>query len=178
MSFVREGRDFSIADVADAARVGRTTAYGYFPTKDALFAQAASEIVVRADFADLSELFQQSSDIKTRVKAVVEASDTSIRAHEAQYRALLRISLETDQGDEPRRVAYRPKRLLEALAPVREELDERLLERLVAALSLCVGIEAHIALCDVCGLTPEEAAEIKLWAAEALLKAVLSDAQE
>jgi AcrR family transcriptional regulator len=178
MSFVREGRDFSIADVADAARVGRTTAYGYFPTKDALFAQAVSEIVVRADFADLSELFQQSSDIASRVRAVVEASDASIRAHEAEYRAMLRIALESDDEDEPRRVAYRHKRLREALAPARNELDEPTLERLAAALSLCVGIEAHIALRDVCGLPGEQAGEIKLWAAEALLNAALSDARK
>jgi AcrR family transcriptional regulator len=178
MSFIREGRDFSIADVADAARVGRTTAYGYFPTKDMLFAQAVSEIALRADFRDLTELFQQSSDIRTRIEAIVEASDASIRAHEAEYRAMLRLSLEADQEGEPRRVVYRPKRLLAALAPARESLDKPALDRLVAALSLCVGIEAHIALRDVCGLSPEEAAEIKLWAAEALLKAALADARD
>src|SRR5207249_1247713 len=78
MSFVRESRDFSIADVADAARVGRTTAYSYFPTKEALFAQAVSEIVVRADFADLHGLFEHTTDAATRVKAIVESSDASI----------------------------------------------------------------------------------------------------
>jgi len=178
MAFVREGRDFSIADVADAARVGRTTAYGYFPTKDVLFARAVSEIMVRSDFRDLTEVFQQSTDLPTRVKAIVEASDASIRAHEAEYRALLRLALEADQEGEPRRLAYRPKRLREAMSPARESLDERALDRLVAALSLCVGIEAHIALRDVCGLAPEEAVEIKLWAADALLRAALSDAQD
>jgi AcrR family transcriptional regulator len=175
MRFVREGRDFSIADVADAARVGRTTAYGYFSTRDALFAQAVSELVVRGDFADLGEVFQQSSDIETRIRAVVEASDASMRAHEAQYRALLRLSLDRVERDEPLRVAYRTKRLRAALAPAQEELDEPSLDRLVAALSLCVGIEAQIALRDVCGLTPDEAKEIKLWAAEALLKAARSE---
>jgi AcrR family transcriptional regulator len=176
MAFVREGRDFSIADVADAARVGRTTAYNYFPTKEALFSRAVTEIVVRADFSDLSELFQQSSDVETRVMAIVEASDASMTAHEAQYRALLRLSLETADGDElPPRVAYRPKRLAEALAPVRDQLDEQSFERLVAALSLCVGIEAHIALRDVCGLTPEQTGEVKRWAAATLLQAGLSE---
>jgi AcrR family transcriptional regulator len=177
MSFVREGQDFSIADVADAARVGRTTAYTYFPTKESLFAQAVSEIVVKADFADLTELFKQSNDVATRVRAVVEASDASMRAHEAQYRALLRIALDADTADEtPHRLVYRPKRLSEALAPIREELDEASFERLVAALSLCVGIEAQVALRDVCGLSPADAAEVKQWAAGALLKAALSEA--
>src|SRR2546427_3393486 len=119
MAFVREGQDFSIADVADAARVGRTTAYTYFPTKESLFAQAVSEIVVKADYADLSQLFQHSNDVETRVSAVVEASDTSVRAHEAQHRAHLQIALDAESADEsPRRMVYRPKRLAEALAPV------------------------------------------------------------
>src|SRR5436190_7594594 len=73
MSFVREGRDFSIADVADAARVGRTTAYSYFPTKETLFAQAVSAVVVRADYADLRDLFRNSNDAAARVLAIVES---------------------------------------------------------------------------------------------------------
>src|SRR5436190_24245018 len=73
MAFVREGRDFSIADVADADRVGRTTADSYFPTKEALFAQAVSALVVRADYVDLRELFRNSNDAAARVLAIVES---------------------------------------------------------------------------------------------------------
>src|SRR2546423_11278256 len=62
--FVRAGQDFSVADVADAARVGRTTAYSYFPTKEALFAQAVLEVVVPADHPDLTEELHQSTDVR------------------------------------------------------------------------------------------------------------------
>ena len=82
ISFVRAGQDFSVADVADAARIGRTTAYTYFPTKEALFAQAVSEFVVRADYADLSQLLQESSDVATRVIAVIEAFITAVGSKE------------------------------------------------------------------------------------------------
>src|SRR5438093_11681104 len=94
INFVRAGQDFSVADVADAARVGRTTAYTYFPTKEALFARAVWEYVVRADYAELPQLFEESNDVARRLEAVVAASDTSVSRHEEQYRALLRVSLQ------------------------------------------------------------------------------------
>src|SRR5438034_2704760 len=166
MAFVRAGQEFSIADVADAARVGRTTAYCYFPTREALFAQAVLTLVASTDYPDFYELFQQTSDVAARVDAVVETSDASITLHEAQYRAMLRLSLESDPADElPRRPAYRRQWLADALEPLRDEMDRRSFGRLVAALSLCVGIEAQISLRDVCGLSPEEARTVKLWAA-------------
>src|SRR5262245_5378276 len=152
MAFVREGQEFSVADVADAARVGRTTAYCYFPTREALFAQAVLTLVASNDYPDFYELFRQSSDIAARVDAVVETSDASIALREEQYRAMLRLSLEADPADElPRRPAYRRQWLADALDPLRDAMDPRSFDRLVAALSLCVGIEAQISLCDVCG---------------------------
>jgi AcrR family transcriptional regulator len=178
MAFVRAGQEFSIADVADAARVGRTTAYCYFPTREALFAQAVLTLVASTDYPDFYELFRQTSDVAARVSAVVETSDGSIALHEAQYRAMLRLSLDADPASElPRRPAYRRQWLADALAPLREEIDRRACDRLVAALSLCVGIESHVALRDVCGLTPEEAREVKLWAARALLTAAMAEGE-
>ena len=174
MVFVREGRDFSVADVADAARVGRTTAYCYFPTKEALFSQAVLTFVASTDLPDFGELFGRTSDVEKRVSAVVEASDASISRHEDQYRAMLRLSLESDSADElPRRPVYRQSWLVDALAPIRDRMDELGFEQLVAALSLCVGIEAHVTLTDVCELTPRQARAVKLWAAHALLRAAL-----
>ena len=178
MAFVRAGQEFSIADVADAARVGRTTAYCYFPSREALFAQAVLTLVASTDYPDFYELFRQTSDVAARVGAVVETSDGSIARHEAQYRAMLRLSLEADPPTElPRRPAYRRQWLADALAPLREALDRRAFDRLVAALSLCVGIESHITLRDVCGLTPEGARDVKLWAARTLLTAAMAEGQ-
>ena len=50
------------------------------------------------------------------------------------------------------------------------------LRRVVAALSLCVGIEAFIVLEDVCGLEAKEAVEVSRWAAQALLQSGLREA--
>ena len=172
LAFVRDGRDFSVADVADAAFVGRATAYCYFKTKESLRAQAVLTFVASTDFPSFDEVFRRTPDAVARVQAVVDASDASIRLHEHQYRALLRSSL--DDGERPklpRRPATRKQWLTEALEPMRTTLDRASFERLVGALSLCIGIEAHVTLRDVCGFSATEARTIKAWAASALIEA-------
>ena len=173
IEFVRDGRDFSVGDVADAALVSRATAYSYFRTKEALQAQAVLTFISTTDFPEFEAVFRRTASVGARVHAVVEASDASIRAHEAQYRALLRSSLDDDGDAElPRRPANRRQWLSGALEPLHASVDEAAFDRLVGALSLCVGIEAHVTLRDVCGFSAAEARAIKMWAATALLEAV------
>ena len=172
IEFVRQGRDFSVGEVADAALVGRATAYNYFKTKEELHAQAVLTFVATNDFPEFGEIFRTMPDAATRVQAVVEASDASIRKHEVQYRALLRSSLEdTDDPELPRRPANRRQWLNDALEPLQSALDRADFDRLVGALSLCIGIEAHVTLRDVCGFNAKDARDIKKWAAAALIVA-------
>jgi AcrR family transcriptional regulator len=178
ISLVSKGQDFSVADVADLARVSRTTAYNYFPTKESLYAQAVLTFVARTDYPDFYELFKQSTDVAERVQAVVATSDASVAHHKELYRGMLRVSLEShDGGEVPRRPAFRPQWLTDALAPLRDEMDRKSFGRIVSALSLCVGIEPDVTLRDVCGLSADEARRTKLWAAQALLGAAIADAR-
>lgn len=177
IALVSEGKEFSVPDVADLARVSRTTAYNYFPTVESLYRQAVLTFVARQDLG-FYQLFERSRDVEARVTSVVEMSDASVNAHEPQYRGLLGVSLESHDDDLPRRPAYRPKWLSDALEPVREQLDPSVFERLVSALSLTVGIEAHVTLRDVCGLTAAQARRTKVWAAQALLAAALAEVRK
>ena len=175
VEFVRAGRDFSVAEVADAAGVGRATAYCYFRTKESLHAQAVLTFMATTGLS-FKRAFRRTPDVEARVRTVVEGSDASIRSHEAQYRAMLRSSLENDPTVElPRRPSDRKEWLTEALEPLRPSLDRAAFERLVGALSLCIGIEAHVTLRDVCGLGAADARAIKTWAAEAILSAALHE---
>jgi AcrR family transcriptional regulator len=176
IALVGEGKEFSVPEVADLARVSRTTAYNYFPTVEALYRQAVLTFVARQDLG-FYQLFERSRDVEARVTSVVEMSDASVNAHEAQYRGLLGVSLESNDDDDdlPRRPAYRPKWLSDALEPVREQLAPSAFEQLVTALSLTVGIEAHVTLRDVCGLSAAQARRTKVWAAQALLAAALGE---
>jgi AcrR family transcriptional regulator len=176
IEFVRAGRDFSVGDVADAASVGRATAYNYFKTKESLYAQAVLTFVTTNDYPSFDVMFSRTAGVEARVQAVVEASDASIRLHEGQYRALLRSSLEEDDTKLPRRPAHRRQWLTEALEPLRDSLDRAGFDRLVGALSLCIGIEAHVTLRDVCGFSAGDARAIKAWAASALLGAATAGA--
>lgn len=172
ITLVRKGEAFTVADVADLAGVSRTTAYNYFPTIEALYAQAVLTFVARDDYPDFYERFGATHDVGARVRAVVETSAASIERHEQLYRGMLRVSLDANRDtDVPHRPHFRPRWFADALEPLRDALDTDRFERLVNALCLCAGVEAHVTLRDVCGLSPDDALRTKLWAAQALLQA-------
>lgn len=178
IELVRAGHYFSVADVADAAGVGRTTAYRYFPTQEMLFAQAVLQFVGGADDREMYRTFAADSAPEHRLDAVIIGSDDSMAAHESEYRAMLRLSLEQRPGNDdlPRRQMYRLRWLEDAISSLEPTIGTTAYRRLIAALSLCVGIESHVVLHDICMLKPAAAREVKRWAAQALLRTALADA--
>jgi AcrR family transcriptional regulator len=179
VDLMRQGRQPSVAEVADAAQVGRTTAYRYFPTQEVLLTDAALDALARADVAHVLEVAGLAATAEARVDAVVRAEQAMTLAHEPEFRTMLRGSLEPrpDAAAEvPRRPANRLRWFARALAPARERLGPERFEQLVAALSLCVGIEALVVLRDVCGLDSARAEEVKRWAAATLVRASLDAA--
>ena len=61
------------------------------------------------------------------------------------------------------------------MAPVQGRLEEPDFRRLVAALSLRMGIEALVVLRDVCALESSEAEEVLRWVARTLLRSSLAE---
>jgi hypothetical protein len=55
-------------------------------------------------------------------------------------------------------------------------LDEKAFRRLVPAFALCLGAEAHFGLADVRGLERQESVETLRWAARALVRIALEEA--
>jgi hypothetical protein len=99
---------------------------------------------------------------------------------------MVRLSLERRLGGqgvkgEPMPAPVRGGRRLDwikaAIAPLRQKLGQRKFERLVSALTLCVGIEAVIALRDIRALDQEESISVCRWTARSLLRASLSNRQ-
>ncbi len=80
-----------------------------------------------------------------------------------------------DASEVPRRLGNGLRYIAEALAPVQTQLGIERLERLVMALSLCVGMESIMVMEDICGLTPAAAETVKRWATAALLEAALNE---
>jgi hypothetical protein len=66
--------------------------------------------------------------------------------------------------------------LKDALAPLSSQLSEHAMARLVYAIRAAAGIEALVWLCDVAGLSHDDAKDLMLWSAHSLLRATLAEA--
>ena len=97
---------------------------------------------------------------------------------EAQQRTMLRLSLEADPAERaqlPLRQGRAIKWIEEALSPLRAEMSEREVHRLVLAIRSATGIEALAWLTDIGGLSRDDAADLMRWSARALLQSAVAD---
>jgi AcrR family transcriptional regulator len=174
---LRQGITPTVAQAAEAAQVGRTTAYRYFPTQESLL----MELSLTVEVSELEALVAEPVDrdgARARVVEVVQALNRHVQAEEVQYRTAVRLYQEQwldafGQGDASPTVreGRRTRWLAQSLAPLDLPKAER--ERLVAALSLVMGAESMVVLKDVCHLSSDEALAVTEWATRALLEAAL-----
>ncbi len=176
--FVRRGVTPTVAQVAEAALVSRSTAYRYFPSQEALLAEVLLDEAVRPDLEAVYAAAETPGPPAARLDAVVRADHALVVKHETAFRTALRAMLalsNEDRSEVPRRPGNRLRYLAEALSPLKDRLGTQRQQRLVMALSMCVGIESIMVMEDICGLTPAEAETVKRWVAGALLQASLSE---
>ena len=168
-----DGGTPTVEQAATAASISRATAYRYFPNQRALLVASYPEI------AESSLLGPRPpGDPVARLDIVAEAIARQAVEHEAELRAMLRLSLESnapEHRDLPFRVGRRIGWVADALTPLRGRLPERELRRLVIAIASAVGIDALVWLTDIAGLSRPQAVEQMRWSARALLKAALAD---
>lgn len=170
----------SVAEAADAASVSRATAYRYFPSQEHLLHEVALDTAAR-DVDHVLDSAPIEGTAAERLDAVVLAVYRLVTSNDLAFRTLLKLSLEhkgEEQADTAgviRRVGRRLRWVEEALDALREQLDATRFARLVTALALCTGIETQIVLRDVCALDQDEAEKVTRWAAQALLRASLSE---
>lgn len=163
----------TVEEAAAAASVSRTTAYRYFPNQRALLLAAHPETEARS-------LLPQDApeDPAARLDAVIEAFTRLAVDTEPQQRAMLRLALEPDSNERAPLLLRQGRGIgwiEEALSPLRRQMSESELRRLVLAIRSAVGIEALVWLTDVAGLPREEAVEIMRWSARALFRSALAD---
>jgi AcrR family transcriptional regulator len=179
VDFLEQGRRPTVSEVADAALVSRATAYRYFPSQDFLLMEATLEST-RSDIDRQLEESGLPEHIEERLDILVDLLQERIAAKESAFRALLKLSLEQSatEGPSPRagfRGAGRVRWIELVLDPVRGRLSPPDFQRLVAALSLCMGIEPFVVLHDVCGLEVEECGEVLRWTGRMLLRSSLKE---
>jgi hypothetical protein len=116
------------------------------------------------------------TDPEARLEVAVAALARLTVDGEAEYRTMLRLSLEPGMPEplllrQGRAIAW----LEDALSPLRGVLPDRRLRRLALAIRSACGIEALVWLTDVGGLSRKEAAELMRWSAKALFQAALAE---
>ena len=172
-SLVAAGIEPTIAEVADAAMVSRATAYRYFPTQEALLV----EVPLDEAAPTVESLFGSGApeDAEDRAALVQNALYDLVRDNESQFRVFLRASLtralRDPEGQDPLRGARRTALLSAALAPLSDELTDGEIDRLIAALSMLVGVESMIVLHDVLRLDHDEARRRGEWAVRQMVRA-------
>jgi AcrR family transcriptional regulator len=176
---LEQGRTPTVAEVADEALVSRATAYRYLPSQEHLLL----EVVLKRSIDDIDDTVKaatRSENPEQRVDGLVRAINAEVAANEAGFRSLLALSLARARIGEGTSVAeIRGMRRIgwieHVLAPLRGQLDDVSFQRLVSALALCMGAEAHFVLRDLRGLQGGEIDDTLRWAVQALLMTALRE---
>jgi AcrR family transcriptional regulator len=179
----RVGKNFSVAEVAEAAMVSTATAYRYFQNPQSLW----FEVAIREPATNVSALIEGAGgDPAVRVDTMVSLAADTLLGDEMLWRAVLKATLERWSGQgtdtETERVPIRSDRRItltrQALAPFEGELPPALLRRLTMGVMLLCGLEAMVATRDACHLDPDEAKAVMRWSAQALIRSALAEATD
>jgi AcrR family transcriptional regulator len=163
-----------VDEVAAAADVSRRTVYMYFPTLDQLLLDATVGALSATQMDAAMAAAPTSQDPVARVEALVTTSTKLAPTTLPLGRKIVRLTVDPGPSagePTPRRGYRRVEWIEQALEPLRAELADEDFERLVSALCLVVGWEAHIVLRDVRGLSPDDEEDVLQWAARALVGA-------
>jgi AcrR family transcriptional regulator len=177
-----EGKVPSIADAAEEAGVSRATAYRYFPTQGALVKEAVEDVLVTGRSA-WAERLGDGGQLTERVERYVSLVFALMQENEALMRGSLLLALEQwakvqagdELGEEPIKRGGRLEAIAATLEPFTEEVDDDAMRRLSVALSMVVGIEAHVIFRDIWQLDGDEAQRVSLWMARVLAEAAAKE---
>jgi AcrR family transcriptional regulator len=170
---MRQGRKPSLDEVAEEALVSRATAYRYFPSIEALLAEASADVAT----PEPEDLFpgDAPADPAARVERVDTALHEMMLANEPALRLMLASALQQSvggsAGNPPLRQNRRSPLIAAALEPARRQFKPASYEMLAKALALVIGTESMIVFKDVLQLSDAEMRRVKRWAIRALVEA-------
>lgn len=176
------GRSPSVAEIAEAADVSRRTVYMYFPSLEHLLLDATLGTIAKSSVEQTVESLTHEPDVETRVERMARAIQRGAAETEQQGRTLLRLTAEASRHGAPHAHPPRGYRRVEwverVLAPLRPQLGAKRFERLVSALVMVLGWESLIVQRDIRALSLEQSEDLSAWAAVALLRASLAEAEK
>ena len=169
-----QGATPTMEGAAAAAAISRTTAYRYFPNLRALLVAAYPHIEQRSLLGP-----EPPQDPAARLAIVAEDQTLRILTYEPEMRAVLRLSLDADSEGGPKLPMNRGLRIgwiEDALTPLRGQMPDDELRRLIYGIGATLGIEAFVWLTDIAQLSREDAVTVMRTNANALLHAAIADA--
>nr|WP_256367761.1 TetR/AcrR family transcriptional regulator [Ruegeria sp. HKCCD6157] len=142
-----EGKEVTLAKVAERAKTSRATVYRYFSDPSVLALDATLDLEV----TPTSELLEGLNNVRSRVHAVARYYLDFSRFHEAHFRQFLAESLKAslEDGTVKMRGARRVAAFSEALAPVQPLMKPKEIDDLAKRLSMTTGMEQLIILEDI-----------------------------
>ncbi len=168
---VRAGHAPTVEEVATSAGISRTTAYRYFPNQRSLLAAAHPETAT----SSMLTATATSDDPAERLAEVVATFVKLIVDTEHQQRTMLKLSLDpASDGPLPLRQGRAIAWITEALEPLRGQLSDDEIHRLVLAIRSATGVEALVWLTDIGQLSREDAADLMQWSARSMLEAAIA----
>jgi AcrR family transcriptional regulator len=181
MGLMQRGLIPSVSDVAEAAEVSRATAYRYFPSQAAMIQETVGEAL-----GPILAWDSDSPDPEDRIRDLLAFAYPRIEEYEATHRATLLLALDqwtrrqagTLGKEAPIQRGNRRALLGEAMAPLKGKLRRPAFDKLTQSLSLIFGTEAFVVLKDIWGLDRDEAQQVAIWAALALVRAAEADASK
>lgn len=160
----------TVERAAEAASVSRTTAYRYFPNQWALVAAAFPHVDEQSLLGP-----DPTNDPLERLETVAKALTRRVLTHEAEMRAVLKLSLEGIRPPElPMHRGLRINWVEDALRPLAQRLEATELRRLAYGISATLGIEAFVWLTDIAQLPRDEAASVMRANASGLLESAMA----
>lgn len=172
----------TVADAAAAAGISRATAYRYFPTHEALLAEASTGPLIDA-VVEIVRDADRFAEPVARVDAIFAALAPLMLKHEAELRSVLKVSLERSlQDDSERELPLRSARWVlawdDVLQPLRARVSTARYATMVRSLSALLGVESILVLLDACDRDPARAADAIRSAARAMVRGFLLDIEE
>ena len=184
IEILREGREPTVPEAAERARVSPATAYRYFPSAEDLQHEASDELLsfVSSSGEVASAIDAAGDDVYARVEALVRTLGHRMLTDQAPFRQQAKAGHERwfaqrHPGAKPDevRVGRRNQFIRQAIAPIEDQLTPAQLDRLRAALTVGLGTEAAISLTDVARLEPDAALEVMVATCRWILDGALAD---
>ncbi len=185
IEMLRDGREPTVPEAAERARVSPATAYRYFTSAEDLQQEASDELLSFVSSSDEigPAIEAAGDDVHARLEALVRTLGWRMLTDQAPFRQQAKAGHERWFAQHPPdaepaevRAGRRNQFIRQVVAPLDDQLDPADHERLLAALAVGFGTEAATSLTDVVRLAPEAAVEVMATTCRWILDGALADA--